>query len=169
MIVPIVVVLNGVLIPAVPPAQLVAGRVMAPVSGIVTRMADHVAVDAAGGILIEAHGHRCSLQIGVAVAACDGRTTPLAFAPYSEDGTAFVPLGDLARALGGELVFDPASGTADVQLDVQHRLETPPPSGAPEGGPNPALTPGPRPTAPPTPEPGPSPRPRRTPLPALPS
>lgn len=169
MIVPIVVVLNGVLVPAVPPAQLIAGRVMAPVTAIVTRFADRVAVDAAGGIVIEARGHRCSFRIGVAEAACDGRTGPLEYAPYVEDGTAFVPLGDIARAFGGELVFDPASATAEIRLDPQRRLETPPPSGAPPGGPDPALTPGPRPTSPPPVEPGPSPRPRRTPLPALPS
>jgi hypothetical protein len=169
MIVPIVVVLNGVLIPAVPPAQLVAGRVMAPVTAIVTRFADRVAVDAGGGIVIEAHGHRCALRIGVAEAACDGRTGPLAFAPYVDDGIAFVPLGDLARAFGGELVFDPASATAEVHIAWQPRLDTPPPSGAPPGGPEPALTPGPRPASPPPAEPEPSPRPRRTPLPALPS
>ncbi len=168
MIVPIVVVLNGVLVPAVPPAQLVAGRVMAPVSAIV-RFADRVALDGSGGILIEAHGHRCSFRIGIAEGACDGRTAPLELAPYSEDGTAFVPLGDVARALGGEMDFDPASATAELRLDPLHRLETPPPSGAPPGGPEPALTPGPRPTPPPPPDPGSSPRPRRTPLPALPS
>jgi hypothetical protein len=168
MIAPVAVLLNGVLIPAVPPALLVAGQVMAPVAPIVTRFAERVAVDPSGTILIEARGHRCRFRIGVAEAACDGRTAPLEFAPFLADGTAFVPLGDIARALGGELVFDPTSATAEVRLEPLHALETPPPSGAPPGGPTPALTPGPQPTPSP-PETGTSPRPRRTPLPALPS
>jgi len=167
-IAPIVVLLNGVLVPAVPPALLVAGSVMVPVAPIVTRFAERVAVDPSGDILIEARGHRCQFRVGRAVAACDGRNTALEFAPFIEDGTAFVPLGDIARALGGEVSFDRASGTAELRLEPLHRLETPPPSGAPPGGPDPALTPGPGPTTP-SPEPLSSPRPRRTPLPALPS
>jgi hypothetical protein len=164
----IVVLVNGILVPAVTPALLVSGNVMVPVVPIVTSIAERVAVDPSGDILIEARGHRCEFRIGRAVAACDGRNTPLAFAPFVEDGTTFVPLGGIARALGGEASFDRTSGTAELRLDPQHRLATPPPSGAPPGGPSPALTPGPRP-APPPPEPVTSPRPRRTPLPALPS
>ena len=168
MIAPIVVLLNGVLVPATPSALLVAGSVMVPVAPIVTRFAERVAVDPAGDILIEARGHRCRFRIGRAVAACDGRNTALAFAPFLDDGTAFVPLADVARVLGGDVSLDRSSGTAELWLAPLRGLETPPPSGAPLGGPTPALTPGPRPATP-APEPISSPRPRRTPLPALPS
>jgi len=169
MIVPVVVVLlNGVAIPAAPPAELVAGRVMVPIAPVVTRFAERVAFAAFGAVVIEAHGHRCTLRVGVAVAACDDRVEPLEYAPYEHEGVLFVPLGDVARALGGAIAFDPASSTVQVWLEPDRRLETPPPSGAPPGGPVPALTPGPTPT-PAQPDSGPSPRPRRTPLPALPS
>ena len=164
----VIVVLNGVPLPAVPPAQLVAGRVMAPVAPVVTRLVRRVAVESFGAIVLEARGHRCTFRVGWATAACDDRFEPLESAPYERDGTVFLPLGDVARVLGGTLSFDPASGTAQLRLAPEHELVTPPPSGAPPGGPSPALTPGPTPT-PNRPEVGPSPRPRRTPLGALPS
>ena len=172
MIVPVVIVpvvmvlLNGVPVPAVPPAQVVAGRVMVPIAPIVTRLAQRVAVDAFGAVVLEARGHVCTFRVGVATAACDDRLEPLERAPYVREGTVFLPLGDVARVLGGTLAFDSASATAQVWLSPEHELVTPPPSGAPPGGPVPALTPGPTPT-PVRPEVGPSPRPRRTPLPAL--
>lgn len=165
----VVVLLNGILIPAVPPAELIAGRVMVPVMPVITRFVERVSVDEFGAIRIEARGHRCTLRVGVAEAACDDRLRPLELAPYRRDGVVFIPLGDVARAFGGEVTYDAASGTAAVSLAPDRRLETPAPfdPGAPQVAPSAVFTPQP---ASPTPRPteGANPRPRRTAIPVPP-
>src|SRR3954470_24368018 len=117
----VVVLLNGVVVPTALPAELIAGRVMAPATTI-TRFADRVVVDPSGTITIEGRGHRCTLRIGIAEATCDDRTRPLELSPFLSDGTAFVPLADVARALGGEVVYDVPSATAAVQLPPDRRV-----------------------------------------------
>jgi hypothetical protein len=163
----VVVLLNGVVVPTALPAELVAGRVMVPATAI-TRFADRVAVDPLGTITIEGRGHRCTLRIGIAEATCDDRTRPLELSPFFREGTAFVPLADVARALGGEVVYDVPSGTAAVQLPPDRRVETPAPFDprAPQATPTTVFTP-----QPPSPTPRPaesgSPRPRRTAVPVI--
>lgn len=158
--------INGSLVPAVPPAELVAGRVMVPIAPVVTRFADRVAFDGASTIVIDVHGHRCTLRIGIAEATCDDRVRPLELAPFIRDGVPFVPLGDVARAAGGRIAFDPASATVGVWLDRERRVESPAPfdPAAPSVSPTTVFTPQP---PPPSPQPtvsGP-PHPRRTAIP----
>ena len=166
----LVVLLNGSVVPAVPPAELVAGRVMVPIAPVVTRFADRVTFDGAGAIAIEAHGHRCLLRVGVPEAVCDDRMRALELAPYVRDGVPFVPLGDVARAFGGRIAFDPASATVGVWLAPERRVASPAPfdPAAPSVAPTTVFTPQPPPPSPRPTESGP-PRPRRTAIPVVPS
>jgi hypothetical protein len=165
----VIVLLNGSMVPAVPPAEVIGGRVMVPLAPVVTRFAERVTVDAGGTIVIEVPGHRCTLRLGVAEAVCDNRARPLELAPFVREGVPFVPVADVVRAFGGTIAFDPGSATVDLRLAPERGVESPAPfdPAAPSVTPTMLFTPQP---PPPSPRPTDSavPRPRRTAIPVIP-
>jgi hypothetical protein len=173
----VVVILNGAIVASAPPAQLLFGHVMAPLAPVITRFTERAAIDG-DTITLTRGGRTCTLHIGSDAISCDGVTHTLPVAPFGRDGVAYVPLAEVARALGGAAAFD--GHTRIVALDVPPEtvLKTPPPfdPNAPQATPTVVFTPSPSPTpAPPTPTATPraldtgSPQPRRTAIPAIPS
>jgi hypothetical protein len=137
------VVINGVLAPTTTPAQLVAGRVVAPVE-IVTRIARSVVVDARGRSLVAMRADRTCAAAIIADA---------------------VVLAPLARCLGADIAWDPAARVVAIAF-LPEALRSHPPfdASAPQVVPTVIFTPEP---APPTPRAVSTgvPRPRRTPIP----
>jgi hypothetical protein len=150
----VTIVVNGTIVPSFTPARIVAGRVVAPLSPIVVRLASRTAYDRSGGtVTIERDG----VRIVVAVV-------------YVENGQPYVELGPVVRAIGGTAAFDSAAKTLTIAMNSGGPIATPAPfdPAAPRVSPTTVFTP--RPPAP-TPrgaETG-LPRPRRTPIPVLPS
>jgi hypothetical protein len=143
---------------------------MAPVTAGVTRWSDRTAVDG-NTITIERDGRRCVLHVGVDALDCDGRREQaLGVAPFGRAGVAFVPLAEVARALGGSAIYDARTRTLALDFPPSGALATPAPfdPSAPEVTPSPAASPGPT-AVPPGPVTIGSPLPRRTAIPAVPS
>ena len=137
------IVINGALAPSAAPAQLVAGRVVAP-PAIVTRIARSVIIDAQGRTL---------------TAMRDGRTCTAAI---SADAVVLAPL---ARCLGADVAWDPAARVVAIAFSPEAlRSHAPFDASAPQVVPTTLFTPEP---APPTPRAVSTgiPRPRRTAIP----
>jgi hypothetical protein len=167
----VVVILNGAIVASAPPAQLLFGHVMAPLAPVITRFTDRAVIDG-DTITLTRGGRTCVLRIGSDAISCDGVRHTLAVVPFGRGGVAYVPLADVARALGGAAAFD--AHTRIVALDVppETALKTPAPfdPNAPQAPATVIFTPSPEP-APATPralDSG-SPQPRRTAIPAIPS
>lgn len=160
----LLVVLNGVALPAAPPARVIAGRVVAPVLPIVTRIAERVELDSFGAIVLEGRGMRCVLHLGSAFATCNDRVNTLGLAPFVAGGVTYIPLSAVVRAFGGDVRFDAASETVSLELGAERAIYSPAPfdANAPHVAPTAIVTP---PPPAPLPTPGESPRPRRTAIP----
>jgi hypothetical protein len=167
----VVVILNGAIVASAPSARLLFGHVVAPLAPVITRFTDRAVLDGDTITLVRG-AHTCVLHIGSEAITCDGITRTLPVAPFGRGGVAFVPLAEVARALGGAAAYD--SHTRIVALDVRPEtaLKSPPPfdPNAPQAPPTVVFTPSPVPAtpAPRTTDPG-SPQPRRTAIPAIPS
>jgi hypothetical protein len=167
----VVVILNGVVLASAPPAQLLFGHVMAPVAPVVTQFTERAAVDG-NTITLVRGGHTCVLRVGSDTITCDGVGTTLPVAPYGRGGIAFVPLAEVARALGGAAEYNPHSRIVALDVPPPTVVKSPAPfnPAAPSATPTVVFTPSPSP-APPTAKPSDpgSPQPRRTAIPATPS
>lgn len=165
----VLILLNGTVVASVPPARLVFGHVVAPLAPALTRWSDRVRVDG-NTIAIERAGRTCVLHAGVDTMACGDAVLPLAVAPFGRAGVAFVPLADVARALGGTATYDARTRTLSIAFAALASLATPAPfdPAAPQVTPSarPAAVPAPTPARPVIPG---SPLPRRTAIPAVPS
>jgi hypothetical protein len=150
----VTIVLNGSIVPSFAPAELDAGRVVAPLRTIVAELATRATyTPGSRTIQLEGAGRRIAVRI-----------------VFVADGTPYVLLEPLVRALGGTATFDSRSKTLAILLPVERVLETPAPfdPGAPQVAPSALFTPEP---------PRPTPRalatgiplPRRTAIPAVPS
>jgi hypothetical protein len=161
----VLILLNGAVVASVPPARLLFGHVMAPLSAAVMRWSDRAALDG-NTITIQRGARQCVLRVGVDAFVCDGTVRPLGVAPFGRAGVAFVPLADVARALGGSVAYDARTRTLDIAFPPASEVETP----APFDPFAPQVTPAPTPPPAATPvPPGPaiigSPLPRRTAIP----
>jgi hypothetical protein len=150
----VTVVLNGMIVPSFAPAQLAAGRVVAPLQTILT--------DLAGSVSYEPGAPTLSL-------VRDGRRI-VAAVVFVHDGTPYALLGPIVRDLGGSVQFDARTKTLAIELPADHTLQTPAPfdPSAPHVSPTALFTP-----EPPRPTPRAVatgvPQPRRTAIPAVPS
>jgi hypothetical protein len=167
----VIVILNGAIIASAPPAQLLFGHVMAPLAPVITHFTERAVLDG-DTITLVRNDRTCVLRVGSDSITCDGVAATLPVAPFGRGGVAFVPLAEVARALGGVAAYD--SHTHIVALDVpaETNLKTPAPfdPAAPQASPTVIFTPSPVPV-PATPRPldSGSPQPRRTAVPAIPS
>jgi hypothetical protein len=150
----VTVVLNGTILPSFAPAQLDAGRVVAPLQTIVADLAGSVSyTPGAQTIALVREGRR--IVAGVV---------------FVRDGTPYVVLEPLVRKLGGSVQFDTRTKTLAIDLPSDRTLETPAPFDprAPQVSPTALFTP-----EPPRPTPRAVatgiPQPRRTAIPAVPS
>lgn len=140
------VLINGAPVVTTHPAQIVAGRAMAPLMPVIVRMATVVVVSPDGTIDIERGRH----HLRFALAAAQGELT-------------YLPLAPIVRELGGTIRYDPAARTVEVSFAPQP-LATAEPYDmlAPRVAPTAVFTPFARPT-PPAQAVG-TPQPRRTPV-----
>jgi Copper amine oxidase N-terminal domain len=167
----VVVILNGAIIASAPPAQLLFGHVMAPLAPIVTRFTQR-AVITGDTITLVRGDHTCVLRVGSDAITCDGITRTLPVAPFGRDGVAYVPLAEVARALGGAAAFDAHARIVALDVPPATVVKSPPPfdPNAPQATPTVIFTPSPPPATPtPRPTDSASPQPRRTAIPATPS
>lgn len=148
------VIVDGALVPSIPPASVLAGRVVGP-PRLVAAFADQVVVGSDGRVIARRGALTCTAP---ALTAGD---PPL------------VALAPLARCLGAAISWDARAHTLALAFGPEAPLPTPTPQAVPVGTPSPtAPSPGPA-TPPPTISPRPVltgvPMPRRTAIPALPS
>ena len=116
----VVVILNGAIVASAPPAQLLFGHVMAPLAPIVTHFTQRAVLD--GDTITLVRGDRtCVLHIGSDAIACNGITSGLPVAPFGRDGVAYVPLEEVARALGGAAEYDPHTRIAALDVAPRER------------------------------------------------
>lgn len=165
----VIVAVNGTLVPSAPPARLLFGHVVAPLS-VVARLTARITTTG-DTVLVVAHGRTCALTVGTTRLQCDdGVPRALALTPFRRDGATYVPLADVARALGATVTYDGTTETLGVHVQRPAELATPAPFDplAPQASPTAIFTP-----EPPKPTPRPTeagrPRPRRTAIPAIPS
>jgi hypothetical protein len=165
----VIVILNGAIVASAPPAQLLFGHVMAPLAPIVTRFTERAVLDG-DTITLARNGRTCVLRIGSDAMLCDGVTIALPVRPFGRDGTAFVPLAEVARAFDGVTEFDPHTRIAALDVHGTTTLRTPEPfdPNAPQAAPTTIFTPTPPPATPRPVDSG-SPQPRRTAIPVDPS
>jgi hypothetical protein len=167
----VIVILNGAIVASAPPAQLLFGHVMAPLAPVITRFTER-AVLAGDTITLVRSDRTCVLHVGSDAMTCDGVAGTLPVAPFGRGGVAFVPLAEVARALGGAAAYDPHTRIVALDVPPETAVKSPAPfdPNAPQAPPTVIFTPSPTP-APATPRPldtG-SPQPRRTAIPAIPS
>jgi len=167
----VIVILNGAILASAPPAQLLFGHVMAPLAPVVTHFTERAVVDG-DTITLVRNDRTCVLRIGSDSITCDGVKKTLPVAPFGRAGVAFVPLAEVARALGGAAAYDPHTRIVALDVPSDTALKSPAPfdPSAPQASPSVVFTPSPVPV-PATPRPldtG-SPQPRRTAIPATPS
>lgn len=157
-IVTVTVVLAGTLLPASRPAWVDSrGFVFAPLDPIVTRLAQAVQVDRRQDDIVIQRGDRTVvLRIGADTIA-------------QPDGTVYVRLGPVVRALGGSVTFDASRKVVTIEMPQAEPVATPTPfqPSNPTVAPTTVFTP--QPTVTPRPTPSGVPQPRRTPVPAVPS
>jgi hypothetical protein len=169
----VVVILNGAIVASAPPAQLLFGHVMAPLAPVVTHFTQRAVLDGDTITLVRSD-RTCVLHVGSDAITCDGVARTLPVAPFGRGGIAYVPLAEVARALGGVAAYDPHTGIVALDVPPDTVLKTPAPfdPSAPQASPTAIFTPSPVPVpVPATPRPletG-SPQPRRTAIPAIPS
>lgn len=96
----VTVVLNGMIVPSFAPAQLAAGRVVAPLQTILT--------DLAGSVSYEPGAPTLSL-------VRDGRRI-VAAVVFVHDGTPYALLGPIVRDLGGSVQFDARTKTLAIEF-----------------------------------------------------
>jgi hypothetical protein len=150
----VAVVLNGAIVPSFAPAELDAGRVVAPLETIVAALSTSASY-APGARAIELVRDGRRFEAGVV---------------RVRDGTPYVLLAPLVRELGGSVQFDTKTKTIAIALPRDRTLRTPAPFDprAPQVSPAALFTP-----EPPRPTPRAVatgvPQPRRTAIPAVPS
>jgi hypothetical protein len=162
--------INGMLIAGgIPQARLVGGHVMVPLGALTSRIVEQAQL-APGFIRLSRGALTCSLVPDSTTFMCGGKTYRAAVAPFRSDGTAFVPLAEIAHAFGASVEYDARSHTVALTVPLG-ALRSPLPFDplAPQVAPTQVFTPQPTPAAaiPPVPS-GPA-RPRRTAIPVNPS
>jgi len=151
----VTVLLHGVPVAAAHPAYLNADDVVvAPLVPVVSDIADAIDVDR-GAIRIRRGPRGIALLVGRDA--------------YQSQGTVYVPLARVVRALGGSVSYDSVRKVAAIDMPEPQVVSTPTPfdAGVPNAPPTSVFTAQPTVTARPTPS-G-IPRPRRTPIPVTPS
>jgi hypothetical protein len=150
----VTIVLNGSIVASVASARIGAGRVVAPLSPIVVRLASSVSYDpATATVTIQRNDRRI--------------VVPAAFV---EDDMPFVELGPIVQRLGGSATFDTRTKTLAINMRAADPIATPAPFDRtlPQPVPTSIFTPAAGPSTPRAIETG-VPRPRRTAIPAVPS
>lgn len=162
----VIIVLNGAVVASAPPPRLLFGHVVVPLTPVVTRFTERVAIDG-NTITLVRGAHTCVLHVGWDALQCDGTTSPLPVAPFGRDGVAYVPLAEIARAFGGTAAYDARSRILALTLPEPTVLASPAPfdPAAPQASPTTVFTPSPPPATPRPVDAG-SPQPRRTAIPA---
>ena len=149
----ITVVVNGSIVAGAAPARIVGGRVVAPLTPVVVRLATRVSYDPATATV--------SIQRGTTRIV-----VPVAFVENDEP---YIALAPVVQRLGGNALFDGRTKTLVINVELIDPIATPQPylTPSPDGS-TPVLSPAP---ALPTPRDVQStePRPRRTAIPAAPS
>ncbi len=147
---PVTVSVNGRPLAAYARAYASGGRIFAPVSPLLTQLADRVWLEGKT-LVIERAGRRVRVQ--------------LASVSSGDFDALYVAAGPVLRALGATVLYEAAARRLDVRLPAHAALSSPTPfnPAAPAIAPNPVFTPSPAPT--PRPVWTGSPLPRRTPLP----
>jgi len=170
MLAAIILVLNGAFLPTTPAPRRLFGYVMVPLVPVVARIADRVTVNGDDVMLVRGT-HDCIFRVGSPAFRCDdGAPRSAGVAPFARDGIVFVPIGAVARALGGSVLADARSGAVEIAMPPHWAVVTPAPfdPNAPHVVPTQVFTPQPGPPTPQVMVSG-DPRPRRTALPATPS
>lgn len=143
------VLIDGVPIPTSHPACLLAGRVMAPLVPIVSRLARVASVGPDGSVELEENHRRVTLEMGRRA--------------FEIDQIVYVPLASVAKALGARIAYDKRTRTVSVLLEpVMLATMAPYDPTAPHVAPTTVFTPLPSPT--PRPTVTGIPAPRRTPV-----
>jgi hypothetical protein len=146
---PVAVVIDGRALPAYVRAYVAGGRVFAPVTPLLTDLADRLWFDG-DTLVIERDGRRVRVRLAPSF-------------PDQLNG-AYVPAGPTLRGLGASVRYDPSAHRLLIFLSKRAVISSPTPA-----GPTPPATPSAVFTPPPVPTPRPtwtgSPSPRRTALP----
>ena len=157
------VLINGVLVAASSPAELLGGTVAAPVDPFVGTIARRVTIDGNGNVTFERDGRCLHVALGSRMAEADRTPASLPIAPYLRDGRVIIPLATVARALGAQVRYDGRTRTVEIETrPAPLATMTPFVSWTPPPGPLATFTPNPTP-APRSTVSG-VPRPRRTPI-----
>ena len=169
MLLAMVVLLNGSFVPSSPPVRRLFGEVMAPLSPVITRIADRVTLRG-DDVVLSRSAQTCTFRIGSPAFRCGDALAAAEVAPFARDGIVFLPLAAVVRAFGGDVTFDSARATVAITMPARSSVATPAPFDAtlPQVAPTQVFTPQP---AAPTPQATATgdPYPRRTALPAIPS
>jgi len=150
----VTIVINGAIVSSAAPGRIVGGRVAAPVSPIVVRLASQVAyTPETATVAVERDGRRIVVPV-----------------IFTENGIPYVALAPLVRGLGGSAVFDAPTKTLAIALGSGGPIETSAPFNpqGPTVAPTTVFTPAPSAAPRRAPETG-VPHPRRTAIPATPS
>lgn len=150
---PVAVLIDGRPLAAYVHAYLAGGRVFAPVTPLLTRLADRVWFDG-DTLVFERDGRRIRVRVAPVF-------------PGELDGT-YVPAGPVLRALGDSVRYDARSRSLEVRTRAAQSVASPTPfnPAAPSVAPSAVFTP--EPAVTPRPAVTGSPLPRRTPLPEVP-
>jgi hypothetical protein len=144
------VIVDGALVPSIPPASILAGRVVGP-PRLIAAFADQVVIGTDGTVIARRGALTCTAV------------------PLSGADPPLVALAPLARCLGATVGWDARAHTLALAFGPEAALPTPTPPGTPTpstASPEPATPP---PTASPRPVLSGAPMPRRTAIPAVPS
>jgi N-acetylmuramoyl-L-alanine amidase len=159
------VLINGVLVAASSPAELLGGTVAAPVDPYVGTIARRVTIDGSGRLTFERDGRCLQAALGSRMAEADRIPAPLPIAPYLRDGRVIIPLASVARALGADVRYDGRTRTLEIETRPRPLATmTPFVSWSPPPGPLATFTPNPTPAPATRATAGGTPRPRRTPI-----
>jgi hypothetical protein len=151
----VTIVVNGALVIGSTPAVLRGGVVMAPLDPYVRTLATAISPASDPHIVVQRARRSLRLRLGSREIESGSALELVPIAPFLRDGTLYVPLAVVARALGGTVAYDGRGHTLAIAFP-----ETPLatlPTGLPTFAPTP--TPAPVPTI------SGIPKPRRTPIP----
>ncbi len=112
----VTVVVDGRRIDATDGAYLDGATVVGPLVPFVREVSSSVDRAGAKRFTIVRGARRIEVAVGSPDARDDGRVERLPVAPFERDGTTFMPLGAIARALGASVAYDPRARTMTVTL-----------------------------------------------------
>ena len=163
-VIPVNVVLDGRLVLGSTGADLVGGTVAVPLDPYIRGLADRIVVDPVRGTITLARSNASlDLRLGERAARTENGVLTLPIAPYVRDGTTYIPLAAVARALGDVVSYDARARVVSIVSPAPAPVATMTPYVVQSPLANPVATFTPQPP-PPTPRPTVSgiPQPRRT-------